>query len=535
MRIQKIRIHGGYKRFHDFTIDLGPKPARFIALVGPNGCGKSSVLDAMLYLQSRYGVVHGDNRNNDRTYHTADSKTSLTHQNIEITFDIGKFEQIRMRRESTNEQQTMFSFRSPYRYNNNVNIKSITAVNPIGDNNYGAADASSLDAKMERSYRLLNARMDEYSRKHDARPSEARKAIIGELNSSLRNCLDLEISDTGDVQSNRGTLYFKKSDQQEEFPFNVLSSGEKEVLDLLLDLYLRQEEYSDTIFLIDEPELHINTSIQGKLLREIDELVGDNCQIWITTHSIGFLRALQLLAEEQCQIVKFEDKMNLATVARVLKPMAKSRSNWKDLFSVALDDLTGLISPRRIVFCEGRAEPTKQGGEQGLDAKVFNQIFSETEPDTVFVSSGGNTELDQRTEIAIRILGKALSELEILLLKDLDLASGKQMSARDRQLYLDSNPDFHRVLMRWEIENFLFDKEVLQAYCVDNDLEFNEEKYDNCVSSIEFENLKDRTGAIKSACGIKFNISPEKFKIALAKFVTPETNSYKDLHQSIFD
>jgi len=75
------------------------------------------------------------------------------------------------------------------------------------------------------------------------------------------------------------------------FEFNVLSAGEKEAVDILLDLYLRKDDYDDTIFLIDEPELHINTAIQRKLLLEINRLVGADCQIWIATHSIGFLRA----------------------------------------------------------------------------------------------------------------------------------------------------------------------------------------------------------------------------------------------------
>ena len=46
MKIRKIQLKG-YKRFFDLTIDLGNTPKRIVALVGPNGCGKSSVLDGM--------------------------------------------------------------------------------------------------------------------------------------------------------------------------------------------------------------------------------------------------------------------------------------------------------------------------------------------------------------------------------------------------------------------------------------------------------------------------------------------------------
>ena len=49
MKIRKI-ILSKYKRFQSLTIDLGDNPKRIVALVGPNGCGKSSVFDGMLFL-----------------------------------------------------------------------------------------------------------------------------------------------------------------------------------------------------------------------------------------------------------------------------------------------------------------------------------------------------------------------------------------------------------------------------------------------------------------------------------------------------
>jgi chromosome segregation ATPase len=45
MKIKKIRL-SMFKRFDDLTIDLGESPKKIIAMVGPNGCGKSSVFDA---------------------------------------------------------------------------------------------------------------------------------------------------------------------------------------------------------------------------------------------------------------------------------------------------------------------------------------------------------------------------------------------------------------------------------------------------------------------------------------------------------
>ncbi len=44
MKVKQLRLQR-FKRFDDLTIDLGEHPARIVALVGPNGCGKSSIFD----------------------------------------------------------------------------------------------------------------------------------------------------------------------------------------------------------------------------------------------------------------------------------------------------------------------------------------------------------------------------------------------------------------------------------------------------------------------------------------------------------
>ena len=298
---------------------------------------------------------------------------------------------------------------------------------------------------------------------------------------------------------------------------------------------MRKDDFDNTIFLIDEPELHINTSIQKKLLLEINKLVGDNCQIWVATHSIGFLRALQDELKNECQIVHFPAGVNLASTPQTINPAVKSRSKWLEIFETALDDLTGLVSPKRIVYCEGRGEPGVNGQERGLDAKVFNNIFADKYHDTLFISSGGNTELDQRSEIAIAILTKVFSEIEIWVLKDRDISSGKETSEQERQEYLKINPPNHRVIKRWEIENYLYDKEVLTNYCSANNWAFNEQKYDELVTDIVNQKIKDETAKIKSICGITTSLNPEIFKIRLSEYMKQDMTVYSELESCIFD
>jgi hypothetical protein len=200
-----------------------------------------------------------------------------------------------------------------------------------------------------------------------------------------------------------------------------------------------------------------------------------------------------------------------------------------------MDDLADLVSPKIIVYCEGRAEPSHTSRERGLDAQVFNNVFGAAHPDTLFVSSGGNTELDQRSTVAISILGKVFPAVEILVLKDRDMASGKDADEKDRQVYLNTNPYNHRVLKRREIENYLYDKGVLQAYCIGEGLAFDEVSYDEFVTDIYNQNLKDEANRIKNFCGIKSSINAEVFKLNLSNFIAKDTNVYRELRECVFE
>ena len=537
MKVSKVTIKD-FKRFKDLTLDLGEQPAKIIALVGTNGCGKSSVLDAFIACGKDCGGRIGDFSTPGIFYRTDNRNVR---QLISIDYldndgnTINNDELYYNHEFYKNNREVIFSFRSPYRYNTKLNITETKATEPIEKNSDGASCSLNLDSKVENNYRRLLGFYNGVMIEDDIKPSEARVKVIRLLNESVKNCLDLEIVDLGNVESGNGTLSFKKSDSDITFSFDSLSAGEKEVVDILLDLFLRREKYENSIFLLDEPELHINTAVQRKLIIEIDKLIGDGGQIWIATHSIGFLRAFQEELSGKCQIIHFEDNMRFASETITLTPIANNRTTWKSIFSTALDDLTGLIAPNRIIYCEGRAEPRRDGSERGLDAQVLNNIFNTEYPDTVFVSSGGNTELDQRSEIALAILGKVFPDMEILVFKDRDMASGKLVSESDRTEYLAHKDERFRVMKRWEIENYLFDEEVLRKYCVLNEKEFDEAKYKQNFTDLINSDVKSKFSLIKSICSISTPISSDNFKINLSKLITSDMSVYKELKSCIFD
>lgn len=103
-----------------------------------------------------------------------------------------------------------------------------------------------------------------------------------------------------------------------------------------------------------------------------------------------------------------------------------------------------------------------------------------------------------------------------------------------RQLYFQNNPLNHRVLKRFEIENYLYDKQVLKKYCQANGLSFDEETYDKQITDIYNQHVKECTGLIKNICGINGSVNAESFKKNLATYIDETMNVYKELEQVIF-
>ncbi|HCD1894731.1 TPA: ATP-binding protein, partial [Klebsiella pneumoniae] len=108
-------------------------------------------------------------------------------------------------------------------------------------------------------------------------------SIQGKLESAI-NSLFAECNKC--VSFDNGKILIKMNDSGEEIKYNLLSSGERQLLYILIKSANACLE--DTVLLMDEPEISLHLTWQEKLITTIKS-INDNCQLIIVTHSPAIL------------------------------------------------------------------------------------------------------------------------------------------------------------------------------------------------------------------------------------------------------
>lgn len=450
MRIKSIHLQN-YKRFTDLRIADIPDTTRLVVMVGPNGSGKSSVFDALLF-KARY-IPEVMSTSLDDYYYKDESLLSI--QPRHYTNEI--WQQMNIGFHSSNptgtKWRTVFHVRSPYRNEPDFTVNSISSLPPAAEHARFNRIIDTDQAVLDNYQRLVWKRQTDLDSKvpGDTTFAEYRASAIAPLQFAVSSLFpDLSLKDFGGLTGDTKGFRFEKG-AVTDFPYKNLSGGEKAAFDLLLDLFVKREEFEDAIYCIDEPEAHIAVAIQGKLLESLLSLLPPGAQLWIATHSVGFIRAASQRSEENQDVVFLDFGDSDFDKPIVLKPRRTSRSFWRGVYGVALADLAALVGPDRIVLCEGnRDDPA-----EGHDARCYTEIFGDKYGDTLFLSRGAATQVERSDDLK-SIIQLILEGIEVLKLIDRDDMTDKKRTER----LVEGGV---RVLDRRELENYLYDREVLET------------------------------------------------------------------------
>lgn len=534
MKIKEIKLNK-FKRFTDLTITDIPESAKLVILVGPNGSGKTSVFEGLNHWykflgfynigSKDYYVKEGDKDNvGDDNWYKEQVKVSAYDTNL------GNKENIHGK----------LYFRTAHRNEPDFTTSQLSRQGDPKEN-IKFDTLMSTDMSVSENYQRLvsNTLSGVYDKKNDDKSvKDLRDELVGKIKQSLNNVFDdLQLTSIGEPLIN-GSFYFTKG-CSENFHYKNLSAGEKSAFDLLLDLVIKASYFNNTVYCIDEPEAHMHTALQSKLLSEMYKLIPDNSQLWLSTHSIGMLKAAKELEELHPHTVCFLNFTDIDFDASVtIRPSTIDATIWNKFMELAFGDFAKLIAPKKVVFCEG----TPQGRiYKNFDAQIYSRIFSSKYPDTSFVSIGSCSQLEDANNVSMKIIAEVLKNSTIIKFVDRDDKSDEEVHELKKKGI--------KVLNKRHIECYLLDDEIIKKLCIARG---KEEKIEECIMAKKNavdESVKrlNPIDDIKSASGMIYTYLKQILSLAkcgntkdaflrdtMAPLITSETQIYKDLEKEIF-
>lgn len=470
MRVKSIQI-SNYKNIE--YVELKDIPD-FIVLTGPNGVGKSSILEAISYWKetlATYGPYeHGP------SFFTTEIKSNIVSNNrdeSQIIIDIEFAEdEIKFLKEKENID-------CPKNFKSFLNVKKGGDQLTHTSNNYLTTLLRKYDRTTNpelgifnyiRAERPLNTKIHSsldnknYKEEKDIRfaPIEVRypyikKKIINlikdqdyqskKLLEKIKNVFDdLMYKKTLEINNNGFEDLMIKSPQG-LIKVDQLSSGEKSIFFTLSELIIIQP--NNSIILFDEPDSHLHEEIQKKLIYNLSNL-GKNNQIWISTHSTAIMNSTNYNS-------LFRMRYPSNNVNQIL-PIFTSKDKLEAFKSVA-GSLAQITIGEKIIFIEGNND--------SVDFCVFQKWFGNLYPGLKFIPSESVKNIVSMEKISI-LLSKSIEEfVEFYCIRDGDFEN-----ILDKGVPIKSNQKLH-VLNRYSIENYLIDIELLYKY-------FTEKLGNNC-------------------------------------------------------
>ena len=529
MKIKEVKIKN-FKRFSDLTIENIPDSVKLIILVGPNGSGKTSLFEAF----NHWVKVKAFYNYGDKLFVNKMGEEIIeARQQVDVKF-------FNYELKNNEDAKGKFYFRSAYRNEPDFTVSTIQQQS-IPTEKLKLETLMHNDLTVSENYQRLISQTvaGVFDENNGSKTVEVlREELIGKIKTSLSNIFDdLNLSSIGHPLSN-GSFYFAKGISK-DFHYKNLSAGEKSVFDLVLDLIIKSTFYKDAVFFIDEPEAHMHTRLQAKLLKELYLLTPEESQLWISTHSIGMLKEAEEIENANPGTVVFLDfdNRNFDTT-EIISPAKIDKAIWDKFFDLTFADFAKLISPKTIVFCEGNSQGRQY---KDFDAQIYSSIFSDKYHDTKFISLGSCSEIENIENNSVKIVSSILKASEIIKIVDRDDKSEEEV--------IEILQKGIKTLNRRHIESYILDDEIITKLCIS---ESKEHLLQNCLDAkykmIEEsiargnpeDDIKSASGQIyteiKKILGItrSGNNKCAFFRDKMAKLITEETEVYKSLESEIF-
>ena len=306
------------------SIELSVNNGDQLFMVGPNGSGKSALIQ---YLVS--------NTETDKIKRiTAHRHTSLRSGTINFT----------------PEQRKNF-YRDYLYYNRSDESRYL--------DDFSGEEQSAILYDLDNKYNTINEDIANEVRKRDMETAQKVESKSPSPFDQINELLD-HVKLNVNLKRTEDRSIIAKHSQEQSFDISKMSDGERSAMIIAAHVITAEP---GTVFLIDEPEKHLNRSISQPFLSALFDLRKD-CAFIISTHEIALPIAnpkARVLMLRSCQ---WEDDQCVAWDAEVIEPNSHLPEDAR-----LTEELKRAIlgSRKRILFVEGDSN--------SLDLQLYDRLF----------------------------------------------------------------------------------------------------------------------------------------------------------------